>query len=290
MSNSIDRILEEIGELPYMPEVALRVRELLEDPEVSIKALRDVIVTDPALTARIMAVAYSPFYGRLLTSSSRGTFKRQDLVQAIVTLGTSTLRPLVMAFSVQALFDRFGPLEKQMWEHAIAVSITSMILVGKKALANTEDALLCGLLHDIGKTILANANRKKYQEVLDLIAETDMAFQEAELQVYGFDHAAVGAHAFNHWGFSKVYENAVRFHHDLDGLKGWDATSTTLAMVVNLANHICRFLGIALRGKDEEMVLGDSPSAGMLGYSGEKLQGLLEPITREINEQKAIFS
>ena len=137
-----------------MPEVALQVTNLLDDPDISIKKLRDVIVTDPALTAKIMAVANSSFYGRLS--------KRKDLNQAMMTLGISSLRPLVLAFSVQGMFDRFGMLEKALWEHAVGVSIASVVLAEKKKLVATEDALLSGLLHDIGKN---RAEQRKPREV-----------------------------------------------------------------------------------------------------------------------------
>ena len=281
MSTQIDQLLQEIGELPYMPEVALQVTNLLDDPDVSIKKLRDVIVTDPALTAKIMAVANSSFYGRLS--------KRKDLNQAMMTMGISSLRPLVLAFSVQGMFDRFGMLEKALWEHAVGVSIAAVVLVEKRKVVPTEDALLGGLLHDIGKTVLSNANAEKYRLVVKESSTKGCTFRDAEQTVYGFTHPEVGAHALHHWRFPQTYELMVRFHHDLSGVESHGEAAIRLTAVVNLANQICHVIGVSMEARPEGLVLGDLPAARRLGFSNDVLESLLDPIFAEIEEKRAIF-
>jgi len=281
VSTQIDQLIQEIGELPYMPEVALQVTNLLDDPDVSIKRLRDVIVTDPALTAKIMAVANSSFYGRLS--------KRKDLNQAMMTLGISSLRPLVLAFSVQSMFDRFGMLEKALWEHAVGVSIAAVILSEKKKLVSTEDALLSGLLHDIGKTVLSNANPEKYRLVVKEVSTKGDTFRDAEKKVYGFTHPEVGAHALRHWRFPQAYELMVRFHHDVNGVESHGESATRLVAVVNLADYICHVIGISMEPRPEGLVLGGLPAARRLGFGNDELESLLEPILAEIEEKSSIF-
>jgi HD-like signal output (HDOD) protein len=138
--------------LPSLPEVALNVRRLIDDDDASLSDVAKVVTKDPALTAHLLKAANSALF--------RTPAPIQNCTQAIMRLGAKTTKQLVIAFSVRNLFDtKSAPLQKRMrqvWEHSNEVAAIAMVIARLVKGFDPEEALLAGLLHDVGMLPILN--------------------------------------------------------------------------------------------------------------------------------------
>ncbi len=144
------KILRGLVELPPMPNIILKAREIIEDPHSSLKDLSAVIEHDQAIVARVLALANSAYYGLSGLVSS--------IQHASVLLGQKTLSEMItIAASSRLLSKKLRGYQlnpDDLWEHSLAVALGSRIIAGKKSPEHVEDAFIAGLLHDGGKIIL----------------------------------------------------------------------------------------------------------------------------------------
>ncbi len=158
--------------LPTLPEVALRVRDVVDDPEASAADLSDIIITDAALSARLLKVANSPLY--------RGRLEIDTIQMAVARLGQKIIRSLVTSLVMEQMFQATSEnLDRRLhalWEHSTEVSAICQVLASKQANIQTDEAMLAGLIHEIGVLpILMKAdetpglfkNRAALDEVID---------------------------------------------------------------------------------------------------------------------------
>jgi len=132
--------------LPTLPEVALQVREVVDDPNATAAQLADIIVTDAALSARLLKVANSPLY--------RGRVPIESIQMAVSRLGLSMVRNLVTSLVMEQMFQattsRLDKRLRELWEHTTKVAATSQVLASKISGIKTDEAMLAGLIHAIG--------------------------------------------------------------------------------------------------------------------------------------------
>jgi putative nucleotidyltransferase with HDIG domain len=194
-------------ELPPMPEVALRLRRMADDPDVGIPEIAKVVQTDPAVAGAIMHAANSPLF---CSSKTVGTLK-----DAVVRLGLKTTRSLATSISMRASFKADQPeikaRAKELWEHSVNVSALSYVIARRAGKSfDPERALLAGLLHDIG-TI----------PILSFICKAGLKPSAQELEhIIQKLHAMVGVLVLNYWDFDpelvSVAEEADHWQRDAD--------------------------------------------------------------------------
>ncbi len=295
MSVHPEKIVKETGELPYMPKVVLELLKLLDDPDISVQKLHEKISTDPSLTARILLIANSTFYGRLI--------RRRNLTQAIITIGLKALIPILLGLSISRMFKLFGAIEKITWRHSVAVSIASSVLAKDRGLEQWEDALICGLLHDIGKIILIISDRDKYGEVIKIAQRDVIELRQAENKVYGFTHMEVGDYASKYWRLPKAYQAVIGSHHfiddvveftkpyDKDKLKKYrsDPQTNKIIAIVNLADHMCQALKLSMIKNPRIFLPGNLPAAHVLGIGEKEAELLLTTIFDEVSNNNLLF-
>jgi len=208
MPMSPQELIANLGELPPLPQVATRVIRMSADTESSTEDLQSVIGLDQALSAQVLRVANSAMFGRVREVTT--------LTQAIMTLGFSTTRSVVLASSVKNLFNR-GPVgiqERTLWEHALVVALTGSAFSKALRFSATEEVFLAGLMHDIGKSVLALKFPDGYSNLLRQIRDEDEDGLSMELDTFGFDHSMVGEALLSSWNLSESLQTAVRWHHD----------------------------------------------------------------------------
>lgn len=144
--------------LPSLPEIALRIREKIEDPEVSIADIAALVNTDPAIAAKLLKTANSPLY--------RGVSPCKDTQAAISRLGMATTKQLVTSFAVLALFksDSKSTVEqmRRLWRQSIEVAAFSFVLGKQLPTINEDEAMLAGLLHVVGELVILNFAEQFY--------------------------------------------------------------------------------------------------------------------------------
>ncbi len=268
----LKKIVALTGDLPTIPYTAQLVLQKLANPEVSVKKLEEIILQDPSLSARILKLANSPFYGRPRTIKT--------ITEATVVIGLNTLKSLVIASAVREFLKNFGLVEKLLWEHSLSVAFIARHLATKRRLKNPEELFLGGLLHDIGKIILQIKATERMTTVIETLYSGETADSiKLELEVFGFTHAHVGQLVARKWQFAYEIEEAIGYHH-------WPARAKlnpTMCYIINLANHIAHKLGIGPIGTPD-IELSSTISAEALNLDKATLDKIIEECKAKLEE------
>ena len=207
--------IREISHIATLPEITLKIIDLVEDPSSTAKDLHGVIANDPALCTRILKVVNSSFYG---LPGQIGSIDR-----AIVMLGLNAVKNIAIAASLAKLF-RGGELTpnfsaRDLWVHSNATAVLSKVLCDKLRLSLGDEAFLAGLMHDLGIMVEMQFDRSKLIEVVERVSPNpdglpveDML--EVENQMFGANHQLFGAALCQKWKFPKTFEMVSAFHHN----------------------------------------------------------------------------
>jgi len=222
-----EELVSGVVRLVSLPEVCIRVNEMLDDPVVNATDIGKVIGQDTSLTARLLKIVNSPFYGfqsRIETVS-----------RAVTVIGLRELRGLVLAASaVESMSklpnDVFNIVN--FWRHSVYCGVVARLLAEKCHVLHSERLFVAGLLHDIGKLVISNKLPDESREVLKQVQAKKCPDFEAEQAVFGFDHAEVGGALLDEWQMPESLRNAVRYHH-----RPQDAAASEIEVaLVHIAN------------------------------------------------------
>ena len=223
--------IREISHIATLPEVTLKIIQLVEDPNSTAQELHNVIAKDPALCTRILKVVNSAFYG---LPGQIGSINR-----AIVLLGLNAVKNIAIAASLAKLF-RGGQLSqglsaKDLWMHSIAVGTANKMLADSLKLSLADEAFLAGLIHDVGIMVQLQYDRNKLIEVIDKTCANgpdkpgDML--EIETQVFGATHQDFGAALCEKWKFPRSFAFVTGWHHRPLELKPEHRTLASMVFV-----------------------------------------------------------
>jgi putative nucleotidyltransferase with HDIG domain len=225
-----------VREMPRLPDTALRLIQVLNDPASSIEQIVNTIRYDPTVTADLL---------RLCNSAHFGLARRvRSIDEATVLLGTAKVLQLVISGTMQTTLARpqsgYGLPAGALWEHSVTVALGCQLL-GQRCAA-TEAGLLftAGLLHDLGKVVLNEYVANEYAEIMARVQDQHTSFVEAEREVLGFTHADIGARLGQNWSLPEPIVRCIRHHHDPDALPQPDL----LVDLVHLADAIGLLTGI----------------------------------------------
>ena len=228
------KILNSIKDLPPMPKIIYKAREVMANPMSGFKDIAEVIETDQAIAAKVLQVSNSAYYGLSGMVSS--------IHQATVVLGHKTLEQLITMVSATSLLGshlkgyRMG--SGTLWQHSLAVALCSRLIAKDRAPAMENDAFSVGLIHDAGKLALDRIILER-KTLVDQALATGINFLEVEKQVLGFDHTELASELCTKWKLPENHVSAMRFHHDPGASKG-----NQLAYIVHTANYIAQQSGI----------------------------------------------
>lgn len=254
-------LIANLGDLPPLPQVAAQVLRLAADPDSTTQELQRVIGTDQALSAQILKIANSAMFGMVR--------EVKTLTQAIMTLGFSTIKSIAIASSARNLYTRgtSGLQERLLWEHALITALASRAFGQTFRSPRIEEAFLAGLLHDIGKSVMGIKFPERYGALVRTIYNEGTDGLEAELELFGFDHAMVGEALLLAWNLPRSLANTVRWHHDPAHAPGEDLALTAF---VALGNQLAldRNAGI---GKPESLQDATAQAMAILNLTPESI-------------------
>ncbi|HBA87720.1 MAG TPA: HD family phosphohydrolase [Geobacter sp.] len=282
MNKELETAIMTAADLPTIPVVAIKVMQLIESETATAEELAKIVSSDPAVAARVLKISNSSFYGCRR--------QIQTLSSAVVILGFSTLRSLVVAASVKQVYKPYGLTEKMLWEHSFAAGLAAKIIANRTRAANEEEAFLAGLFHDIGKIIMNSLDRVKFQEVMQHCYNERISFGQAERGVYPFSHDEVGAYVIKKWNFPEILTNAILLHHTLEFSELDAPALVNLTAVTALADMFCLKLGIGVREPQDGIDLAGSKPGQMLKLTEEKADELLEIFGKAFEEDRALFT
>jgi putative nucleotidyltransferase with HDIG domain len=282
MNKELESMIMSASDLPTIPVVATKVMQLIESESASADELAKVVASDPAVAARVLKISNSSFYG-----CQR---QIQTLSHAIMVLGFSTLKSLVVAASVKQVYKPYGLTEKMLWEHSFGAGLAARVIANCTRLVNEEEAFLGGLFHDIGKIILNSLDNQQFQRVVQKCYNDGMSFIDAEQQVFSYNHAEVGGLVIKKWNFPAILRDAVLKHHSFEFAEDEDTYQVRLTCVVGLANLVCHKLGIGVKEPEDHLLLHESIPGQMLNLDEGKIEAMLEKISEAYERDKSFFS
>jgi HD-like signal output (HDOD) protein len=203
---------------------------MVDDPDTSARSLARAISSDQVLTARVLKLANSSFYG---FQQKVGTVSL-----ALVVLGFQAVKDLALATSVTRAFrnvasdPRFDM--RAFWNHAVSVGVASRHLSRTLRVGAPGEAFTAGILHDIGQVVLREYHPDAFEEALRLAAAEELPIHEAETSVLGAGHPQVGGWLCRRWNLPDPICRAVEGHHGPFGGAG----ASALASIVGLADHL----------------------------------------------------
>lgn len=210
-SDTLKSIVSQIGSLPPMPETYAKLREKLQSSEASAAELGAIIEQDVAMTAKVLQLVNSAFFGLRQQVSSA--------TQAVALLGVETIKALVLTTGLFAHAENVRlPAEfsfDKLWRHSVTVGAYSQAIAraesSPKELVN--DAYTAGMLHDAGELVLAATCRQEFAHACKHAAEKNIPLPEGEREILGCSHAEIGAYLLGIWGLPHPIVEAVAYHH-----------------------------------------------------------------------------
>ena len=203
--------------LVSLPEVFMRIREVLSDPNSTVEEASAVIGKDPSLTAKLLKLVNSAFYARTLrVSGGLPPGPVDTLSRAVMLLGLNQLSTLAMGVSVLPLFKDIpaGCIDlRQFWRHSIGVGLIAKLMAVRMHDPSPERFFVAGLLHDIGRLVLYKQVPTAAGASLAEAAASGRHLVEVEQELFGFDHAELGGMLLHKWRFPESLEQAVWRHH-----------------------------------------------------------------------------
>ncbi|MCP3890361.1 MAG: HDOD domain-containing protein [Desulfobulbaceae bacterium] len=206
--NSIWNQVTSAGRLISLPEVYLRLKEILDDPDYTLAEVARVVSKDPAVTVRLLRIVNSSLYSFSTEIETVG--------RAITLLGTQQVHDLVLATSVARSFSEMN-LEvmdvHRFWRRSLYCAVTCKILGSASAeLERRERLFVAGLLHDIGHLIMYQAIPEYSLEAMQLAKNDSIPIHLAERKLFAFDYAGVGGFMLSQWRLPEVLCEATKFH------------------------------------------------------------------------------
>jgi HD-like signal output (HDOD) protein len=204
-----NELIDQVTDLVSLPDIYLRVQQLIDDPKASLGDIGKVICTDPALTARLLKIANSPFFGLAA--------KIETVSRAISVMGTQQLHDLLLATSVATTFDRLPEPHvdmKRFWTHSIRCAIAARLLAYECNVLDSERLFVAGLLHDIGHMVMYQLLPEQSADAASRALATRRALPQIERELFGFDYAEVGCALLKAWHLPAMLLDTVAYQNE----------------------------------------------------------------------------
>jgi len=272
--DKVERIMAGVKAFPGMPATSAKLIKMLKDPEMSATQIEEVLKYDPGLTANILKLTNSAYFGIPSKVSS--------VKQAVVLLGWKRLLQLVMTLCMSTIMKKPVPgydlPHGDLWRHSVAVAVAAELVVKALKMPQADELFTAALLHDVGKLVLGGFVQDDLHQIEAMVAK-GIAFEVAEFIVLGTDHAQIGSKILEKWSFPEDLVNAVHWHHDPEACEN----HCTFSDIVHVANILGLISGNGKRQAGMALV-PSSTVAERLGFKPAHLETLAEETTAGVDK------
>jgi len=233
--NEIKRIVQDTKSLPTLPGIVLKISKLAEDDKSSVNEIARLISSDHILSAKVLKLVNSPFYGfsgRVSTISN-----------ALILLGVNVIRSLALSSSI------FEIMEKSvvgLWEHSFGAAVAANTIAKILQLPDAEEISTAALLHDIGKAIIKIKLEEDYNQLISIIKEKDISMIDAEHEFLGTGHPEIGEWIARTWFLPEKLIEPIACHHNVKK----SVIHKTKTAAVHLADILVKASGFGFSGDD----------------------------------------
>ncbi len=267
-------ILRRLKELPPMPQVMFKAREVMSDPKSNFKALADILESDQAMATRVLRLSNSAYYGLAGKVSS--------VQHAAVLLGYQTVGEIVsMAGSSSLLGNSLRGYKLDsgdLWQHSLAVAISSRIIAKKVYPDYENDAFAAGLIHDSGKLVLDRYLLERGVAFDSFLEDGEQTFLDAEKNILGFDHAEIAAEMCKSWKIPNILIKAIGYHHYPSR-----SNENKLAYIIHVADSLSLMSGLGT-GIDGMLYKMDPNALEFIGLREDLIQGIIEETVESVQK------
>ena len=276
-NHGLEQFLDGVHTLPSLSSTVMELLSSLNQEDIDNAVLAGKIGRDPALTARTLKLANSSFYGM--------SFKSKTLREAVSVLGSRTVRRLATSAAMIDTFSsdiRCGFDVRSLWQHAIAVALCAGELA-RSSHVNQDMAYVAGLLHDVGRLVLATQRPADYARAMAYRAEHDCSVLHAERHQFGTDHASVGEALIQHWRLPEELRHAIANHHTVQ-----ESENQLLALIVMAADAMAHALDLV---SDPNEAVPPVPMFvwQRLGQDDNTLRSVLTNVTQQFSAASSLL-
>lgn len=275
MKSLIDAALADIDKLPAFPALVNRVLTMVSNPDADIKALAEEISMDPGITAGVLRLSNSAYY--------KPSRQIRSVQEAIVTLGLRTVKDIILVTASKGILKKelegYRMEAKELWDHSLLVAeISATLAREKKGKTPADVAFTAGLLHDVGKVVLANYFRRIYRQIaMEMEKDNGLRFTDLEQKYMGYNHSELGGKLLQIWNFPDELVEAVGNYYHPDQAK----LNPELCSMVHVGNVVALAAGVGVDsgGMAEEL----SPFAlKTLGLDDKTLGRIYEQLPEKL--------
>ncbi|MBM4176719.1 MAG: HDOD domain-containing protein [Ignavibacteria bacterium] len=266
--------IDEVAELPTLPNVANEIMNMIDKPYVSAAKLAKLISQDQGMVAKILSLANSPVYGL--------TQKVSTIELAIVVLGFDTIKELIISLSIlnsaQSRNERYFNTN-YFGKHSILCGTVARMLANDFGYRVSGEAFIAGLLHDIGISTMQKYLTSEFNLISELRFYQKISQLDAEKIIIGKTHPEIGSHLASKWNFPAQLIESIRFHHSPSEA----VLNPTLTALIHLADHISSLVSEPYLLVEESEKLDDSIIETLELPDETYLQGLIRSTIELIN-------
>jgi HD-like signal output (HDOD) protein len=266
MGNTLKSRIQKIETLPTLPEIAHQILNLTNDPLLSVDELRNIVERDPAISAKILSVANSAFFGVSVQTNM--------LRDAIMRVGFNNVKNIAVGISVLTLFSdgKITSEYKRLFNHSLTVGLTARWLAGNFKTIIAEDILIDGLLHDLGYLVLGRYFPEIYRDILSSF-DSSTSLLDAEKDILGYTHADIGSMLAEQWNLPNTVLDTILYHH----APSLARRNAKRVAIIHIADYIVSKNIFSPIEKDPNYPF-DHCSHDMLGISDNTLKDMEEEI------------
>jgi putative nucleotidyltransferase with HDIG domain len=266
----IRRIIRDTKSLPTLPGVIAKLGSLADNNKISVQEMARVVSSDQVLSAKVLRLVNSAFYGfsgRVSTVSN-----------ALILLGVNVVKSLAISSSI------FEIMEKNvvgLWEHSMGVALAANVITKRLKLPEPEETSTAALLHDIGKVIIKIKLQEDYGHLAKSIEEKGLMMREGEREFLDTDHAEIGEWLAQTWLLPEKLSEPIACHHNVEK----SVIHQTKTSVVHVADVFIKASGFGFSG--DNIVPRIQPIAwNKLGFSEQLLESIIEEVEDKLVEVK----
>lgn len=282
LKNEVLKAVLDSPGLPTLPTVASKLISVTSKPETSISEIVQLLSKDISLSAKVLRIANSAFYG---FSSKIGTVH-----QAVTNMGKNAIRSLVLSVS----FLEIKANEKQgcfryekFWQKSLSAAVAAKLIMSEIDKSEPEEVFIAALLQNIGELILVRTFPEQYERVLKTLSEAPWDVLAIEDLIIGANHAFIGHEVCRNWGFPAGLLFPILYHHNPEGYPGNDNKIELATKVVYLSGLIANVLSAFQPQENHDKFIEKSKT--MLGFNDKIIDGILEKVHSEIIEIATFF-
>ncbi len=275
----LKELIARIEKLPTLPVVVSRINAMVQNPKTSAKEVGAAIASDPSLSAKVLRLVNSAYFGFPSQISS--------VTHATTILGFNAIQNLALSATVFQMFGEGGAEDlfdrRRFWEHSLGVGVISRILAEKSRYPDREEAFTAGLIHDVGKIVLDQFVHEDFMAVMNKVRAEDCLLYEAESALLGLTHANVGYILAQKWNLPKKLQDPLSYHHTV----GLSKYNPQLTSIIHVADIFCRAFKIG-HGGDNKIPSLDKSNVLELKLAPPDIEQLRDQTEKEI-EKAEVF-